>query len=109
MGHRLGLVTGKKYETFLHNRALLEQELGRLEKTVVQPGEALDALLQARGGDPLHAPASLAQLLRRPNVRYADLAPFDPARPAGMTPRLVTKLETCLLYTSRCRCGRPRG
>ncbi len=97
-GRALGLVGDEKYAVFCKNRALLQSELARLEKRTAQPCAALNSLLAGRGGEPLRAPAALAALLRRPGVRYADLAPFDPDRPAGMPPRLVTKLETELKY-----------
>ena len=43
--------------------------------------EALDAMLAARDSAPVASSARLADLLRRPNVTYEDIAPFDPGRP----------------------------
>ena len=39
-------------------------------------------MLVSHGTAPLHSGASLADLIRRPQLGYADTAPFDPARPA---------------------------
>ena len=46
-------------------------------------------MLTARGTAPTSSGVSLADLLRRPQITYADLAPFDPARPE--LPRVVTE------------------
>ena len=60
----------------------MEAEQRRLESCHVPPSEALNALLAERGTAPVTTGASLADLIRRPQVSYADLAPFDPERPA---------------------------
>lgn len=97
IGHALGLVTGGKYDKFLQNKAVYEAELERLGKTSLQPGPEINALLEEKGTAPLSGPATLAALLRRPGVTLADLAPFDPARPA-LTKLLETKIETEIKY-----------
>ncbi len=51
--------------------------------------DALAAMLTARGTAPTSSGVSLADLLRRPQITYADLAPFDPARPE--LPHVVTE------------------
>ena len=51
--------------------------------------KALQALLAAHGTAPTTTGVSLADLLRRPQLHYADLAPFDSDRPA--LPRAVTQ------------------
>lgn len=96
-GHWLGLVAGEKYEKFLQNKALVESELARLNRTAVRPGPEINALLEQAQSAPLAAPATLAALLRRPGVTLAALAPFDPERPA-LTRMLETKIETEIKY-----------
>ena len=52
-----------------------------LEANGVPTSPALNAMLEARDSAPVANSARLADLLRRPNVTYADIAPFDPDRP----------------------------
>ena len=53
----------------------------RLESNGVPASDALNAMLEERGSTPVVNSARLADLLRRPQVTYADIAPFDPDRP----------------------------
>ena len=82
LGRRIGLVSEERYRAVQEKYAAVERELARLEHTHVAPTEELNAMLVSRGTAPLHSGASLADLIRRPQLGYADTAPFDPARPA---------------------------
>ncbi len=62
--------------------AAVAKERQRLEHTHLAPGEAINALLREKGTAEIVSGASLADLLRRPQIEYADLLPFDPERPA---------------------------
>ncbi|MCR5577460.1 MAG: tRNA uridine-5-carboxymethylaminomethyl(34) synthesis enzyme MnmG [Oscillospiraceae bacterium] len=97
MGRELGLVSEAQYQRVLDKYAAVERELARLEAYHVGPSETLNALLVSRGTAPIDAGFSLADLLRRPQLAYADLAAFDPERPA--LPRAVTQqVEIRLKY-----------
>ena len=61
------------------------------------PGSPLDAMLADRGTAPAANGASLADLIRRPQVSYADTAPFDPARPA-LDRAVAAQVEIGLKY-----------
>ena len=65
----------------------MDAELKRLEATHIAPTEALNAMLTEKGTASVATGFSLAELIRRPQITYADTAPFDPARPA--LPRAV--------------------
>ena len=82
IGHRIGLISEERYQKTLQKYADVEKERKRLEKTHVPPTEELNAMLTARGTAELVSGASLADLLRRPQVSYTDLTPFDADRPA---------------------------
>ena len=56
--------------------------MSRLESSGVPASEALNAMLEARGTAPVANSARLADLLRRPQICYGDLAPFDEGRPS---------------------------
>ena len=77
--------------------AAVEEELRRLERCHIPPSEALNALLAERGTAPVASGISLADLIRRPQLCYADTAAFDPERPA--LPRAVRQqVEIRLQY-----------
>ena len=80
-GMELGLISPERHRKVLEKYALVEKEQKRLERCRLGPGEEINALLQSRGTPPISSGASLAELIRRPQVSYADLAPFDPERP----------------------------
>ena len=80
IGYRVGLVSEEKYNTFLAKKEAQEAECARLETTYVSPATA-NPLLESLGEPPLGAGASLADLLRRPQISYEALAAIDPARP----------------------------
>jgi tRNA uridine 5-carboxymethylaminomethyl modification enzyme len=82
IGHRLGLVSDERLAAVEAKYAAVEAEIRRLSRTGVSGSPALNALLEARGTSPLNDGARLIDLLRRPQLSYDDLAPFDPGRPA---------------------------
>ena len=89
IGHRIGLVSDERFAAVQQKYRLVDAECTRLEKTHLAPSDALAAMLTARGTAPTSSGVSLADLLRRPQITYADLAPFDPARPE--LPHVVTE------------------
>ena len=97
VGHRLGLVSAERLAAVDRKYESVRRETARLEDRHLAPGEAINALLAERGTAPLSSGASLAELIRRPQISYADLAPFDPERPA--LPRaVVNAVEIDLKY-----------
>ena len=87
IGHRIGLISDERLVAVQDKYAAVAKERQRLEHTHLAPGEAINALLREKGTAEIVSGASLADLLRRPQIEYADLLPFDPERPA--LPRAV--------------------
>ena len=81
IGHEIGLVSAERLAAVEEKYAAVEKEIQRLEQTHLPPSEALNTLLQARNTAPVSTGASLADLIRRPQIGYEDLAELDPARP----------------------------
>jgi tRNA uridine 5-carboxymethylaminomethyl modification enzyme len=81
IGHRVGLISDERYQRVLDKYALVEKEIQRLEKTHIGPTPALCSMLAELGTTPPPSGVSLAGLLRRPQVDYQSLAPFDLERP----------------------------
>ncbi|MDD3165266.1 MAG: tRNA uridine-5-carboxymethylaminomethyl(34) synthesis enzyme MnmG [Oscillospiraceae bacterium] len=82
IGHRVGLVDGAQLAAVEEKYEQVRREIRRLEKSGVAESPALNAALAAVGAEPVSGSARLSDLVRRPRVGYAMLAPFDPARPA---------------------------
>ena len=87
IGLKIGLVSPERHQRVLEKYRMVEEELKRLEKRRISPSPELKALMEARGTAPIETGASLAELIRRPQLSYSDLAPFDPGAPA--LPRAV--------------------
>ena len=97
IGARIGLVSQERLAQVEEKYAQVAWEIRRLESSGVPGSEALNAMLESRGSAPVQNSARLADLLRRPQVTYADIAPFDAARP--QLPLAVTEeVEIQLKY-----------
>ncbi len=79
-GYELGLISQERYEAFCQKRQAVEGEEARLRSTFLPPSAELNQLLERLGTSPLSSGASLADLLRRPEVSYAALAEVDTQR-----------------------------
>ena len=88
IGHRIGLLSDAQLAAVEEKYRLVRAEMNRLEHSGVAASDALNAFLGERGSSPVVSAARLADLLRRPELTYADLAPFDRDRPA--LPKAVT-------------------
>ena len=97
IGRRVGLVSAGRLAAVEEKYRAVEREINRLEHTGLAPSAALNALLEAKGTAHIDNGASLAELIRRPQLSYADLAGFDSGRPA--LPRAVwEQVEIRLKY-----------
>ena len=81
VGRRIGLVSKERLERVEAKYAAVRREVKRLSARGVPPSEELNAFLTGRGTAPVTDGAPLIALLRRPQVRYADLRRFDPEMP----------------------------
>ena len=97
IGREIGLVEDGRWERFSARQAAKAAERRRLEETVLSPTPALNALLESLGTTPVSTGIRLVELVRRPQVHYADLAPVDPNRPA-LEPLVAEQLEVEIKY-----------
>ena len=82
IGAAVGLVPQAHLDAVNAKYAAVRQEIRRLETSGIPGSPALNGMLTARDTAPVENSARLADLLRRPQISYEDLAPFDPERPA---------------------------
>ena len=81
IGHDIGLVSQERLDAVNAKYAAVEKEIKRLTHTGVSPSPALSAFLREKGTADVTDGCSLIALLRRPELHYSDLAPFDPGWP----------------------------
>ena len=81
IGYRLGLVSQERMAAVEEKYAQVAKEIARLEGHGVPASKELNEMLEKRESAPVASSARLADLLRRPQVTYEDLAPFDKGRP----------------------------
>jgi len=89
IGAEVGLVPPERLQQVREKYTKVDREIRRLESTGVAANAQLNAMLAEKESAPVTNSARLADLLRRPQVGYGDLAPFDPDRPA--LPQSVTE------------------
>ena len=82
IGRRIGLVSDAQYAAVQEKYRAVAGEIRRLEATGIPESAALNALLAAKQTAPVRGSARLSDLVRRPQLAYDDLSPFDPTRPA---------------------------
>ena len=81
IGGQIGLIPAERVQAVEEKYAQVRREVQRLESSGVPASERLNAMLEGKGTAPVANSARLADLLRRPQVSYGDIAPFDPERP----------------------------
>ena len=85
LGRELGLISDRRWEKFQRKQEQKQAELKRVQKTTLPPSQELNDILVSRGTSPLTTGAKLADLLKRPQITYEDLAPVDKDRPPYST------------------------
>ena len=97
MGAAIGLVPPERLAQVEEKYEAVRREVRRLESNGIPASDALNAMLTARQTAPVANSARLADLLRRPQVSYADLAPFDANRPA-LPEAITNEVEIQIKY-----------
>ena len=81
IGHELGLVSDERLAAVEAKYEAVAKEIRRLERTGIPGTPELNALLTERGTAAVDSGCRLIDLLRRPQLTYADLTEFDANRP----------------------------
>lgn len=97
IGREIGLVGDEKYARFVKKREQIEAERRRVQATSVPLSDELQDLLVSRETSPLKSGVKLEELLKRPQLDYKCLAPFDPTRP-DYPPEVFEQVEIELKY-----------
>ncbi len=81
LGHEIGLISDERYERFIEKRDMIQKEIKRLSDAVFPPSDGLQQYLTEIGSTPLRSGIKGAELVKRPQVSYDGLKPFDKTRP----------------------------
>ena len=77
LGHEIGLIDDERYAEFIAMKEAIEDEKVRLAKKTIAPTEKVNAFLEAHESTPISTGIKLIDLLKRPQLKYADLAEID--------------------------------
>ncbi len=80
IGYEIGLIDEERYQKFCAKRTTIEQETARLESTIVGANKKIQDFLESVNSTSLKTAASLAELIRRPELDYEKIAPIDTER-----------------------------
>ncbi|MCI6012682.1 MAG: tRNA uridine-5-carboxymethylaminomethyl(34) synthesis enzyme MnmG [Firmicutes bacterium] len=97
ISYEIGLATQERYDRYLAKKLAVSRETVRLEQKSVGPKDVNDFLI-AHDTSPLQTRTSLADLLRRPQISYADLAEIDDETRPHLSEHEITQLEVQIKY-----------
>ena len=97
IGYQVGLISEERYEHLLEKERQIEEELNRLETVFVGCSENVQEVLRRYNSTELKSGTSLAELLKRPEIKYESLADIDPERPV-LSKEVTDQVEINLKY-----------
>ena len=97
LGYQLGLISEARYQKFCRKQEQKKEEIKRLRSVAVSPSDALNDMLVSRETTPVTTGTRLIDLLKRPQIGYDCLSPFDSTRP-DLEPNLFEQVEIEIKY-----------
>lgn len=96
IGYKIGLISKERYDKLCEKIHLIDEEIKRVQKVNISP-TAVNDYLVSQGTEPLSTGAKLSQLIRRPQLSYEGLAPFDENRPS-LSDEVKEQVELSIKY-----------
>ena len=97
IGHKIGLISDKRYSDFLNKKNNIENEVKRLKNTVVKPSDNVNLLLEKCNSSKLTTGIKMSELLKRPEITYKALNEIDTERPE-LTSQEAEEVEIQVKY-----------
>lgn len=97
-GYEAGLISQKEYEALLEKESLIEKEILRLKNTMVGANKEVQDFLESKGSSSLKTAASLADLICRPELSYAEIAEIDKGREESLPENVIEQVEIEIKY-----------
>ena len=100
IGYEIGLIEQERYDNFCKKRELINSEIERVSGIMVGANKKVQEFLEAHESTTLKTAASLAELIRRPELSYELLAPLDPEREniEGLSPEVMEQININIKY-----------
>lgn len=80
IGHKIGLISDERYNAFLYKQEQIKKELLRVKSLSIPITDDLQKMLREKGTAELKTGCKMIELLKRPQITYEDLKPFDLTR-----------------------------
>ena len=80
-GYQVGLIDEETYQAVLRKEEAIQKEIERTEHATIGGTPEVQKLLEEKGSTLLKSGTTIAELIRRPELNYEDLAPIDKERP----------------------------
>ncbi len=80
IGYKAGLLSKARYDYVVKKKELIAKEIERLENSPVGANKTIQEFLEKHGSTSLKTGSNLAELIRRPELSYEDIAEIDPER-----------------------------
>lgn len=80
IGHKIGLISEERYNAFLYKQEQIKKELSRVKSLSIPITDDLQKMLREKCTAELKTGCKMIELLKRPQITYEDLKPFDLTR-----------------------------
>lgn len=97
IGYEVGLISEERYRWVCEKEELIKKEIARLNEVTIGARTDVQELLTKHNSTPLKTATTLAELIRRPELVYEDLAPIDPDRP-NLHPEVIEQVNILVKY-----------
>lgn len=97
IGYQIGLISEERYEKFLEKQRLVSEEIERVKKVTIGANQQVNELLEFYNSTPLNSGATLAEIIRRPEMKYEYLAPVDKGR-EPLSKEIIEQVNIQLKY-----------
>lgn len=97
IGYEIGLVSQERYDALLKKNEIIEAEIERLKNTTISVKSGVNEYLESIGTAPLTAGIRAYELIKRPQVTYEGLLPYDSDRPT-LNKSISDQVEIAIKY-----------
>jgi len=98
IGRKLGVVGDERWSNFDEKREAIDVEMARMKSSWIQPNSAEAGALESKLTTPLAREYNLADLVKRPEMTYADLAEVKPSE-TEVAPDVAEQVEIQIKYS----------
>lgn len=96
-GYLIGLVTAERYQMFTDKCEMVDHEITRLASVNVPPDEVTQQILRENNSSEIRQHTALLELLKRPEISYADLSKMTESFP-NLPEEVIEQVEVQVKY-----------